>query len=489
MKRHYPQNFYHSDASYPQRRPYHPGMDTSTSSSADTSMPPPMYHNPNPNPNPNPHPHGMETHPMGYASYPEHNFQDTGFGPRPGPAYPRGRGNRVYAKPYHRSPPVNSPAPMHTESRGPYIRVPEYTMIIRRTEFGWQFLGSIEDSHYWFLPKTNKESYITACRHVTPMVVSFMHDRAHRSAAVYIVTEESAKSPWKCENVSSRKSSVPLREWIYFSEVFHILDKHALSTSASSSAQTPIVWNRCVDRDMVYIVQELVMKYLGMDDTVKEKPLVLYHGTNIESVRSIMSQGFKVLPCKCEGGEDTTELKSGKIEQFKDSTNCTCRMMGKGVYGCSFYRAVKFAQKKFGRSACILRFVVPKSVVFYTVKKEDICECSCEQSYVDHCGKLIQKYGAVYLGNNSLPATSSPEWVIGDPRKCSPINFIAFPAKHADDDVVEESLSVASSGSRSERRRVEEDVVEDSEYLPSSKDYIYSGEDGEVDEGVFEDSS
>ncbi len=334
----------------------------------------------------------------------------------------------------HTSPPVFSAYSMASS-------IPEYTMIIRKTQHGWQFLASIEDSPYWFLPKTDKDSYAMACRDVTPMILTFLHDRSRQQAAVYIATDENARAPWRSVQKPTRRSIVPLRDWIYFSEVFVQLDKHATdqssSTSSSSHVSTPAVWNRLVHRSMVFIIQDLLIRFLGIEDVPKDKPLVLYHGTSLDAVKHIMAKGFEIPACKCDGGvQETTEIKSNKLFDFKDtfdvkatSHECVCRMMGKGVYGCSFYRASKFAQSKFGKKACVLRFVVHKSVNFYTVQREDTCSCPCEQSFVDHCGKLIEKHGAVHLKNDSLPATTSPEWVIGDPSKCFPINYIYFPPR------------------------------------------------------------
>jgi len=192
---------------------------------------------------------------------------------------------------------------------------------------------------------------------------------------------------------------------------------------------------------MVHILQDVLIRFLGLEEMPRDRPMVMYHGTSLDAVKNILTKGFEILPCKCEGGEsDTTEIKTNKdtaatsMFDFKDDdetfrTWCTCRMMGKGIYGCSFYRASKFAQAKFGKKACVLRFVVHKSVHFYTVQKEDVCACPCAQAYVDHCGKLVEKYGAVHLKNDSLPATTSPEWVIGDASKCFPINYIYFPPR------------------------------------------------------------
>jgi hypothetical protein len=210
---------------------------------------------------------------------------------------------------------------------------------------------------------------------------------------------------------------------------------------------------------MIYILQDSpLLRFLGIEDIsqVKESPLVLYHGTNLDAVKNIMTQGFKILPCKCEGGENTTELASNKIFSFENTENCICRMMGKGIYGCSFFRAAKFAQAKFGRTACVLRFVVNKKVDFYTVKKEDTCGCPCSQSFVDHCGKLIEKYGAVHLKNDSLPATTSPEWVVGNEKMCTPLNYIYFPPR---------SDSKSESDSRSETNEFKPEEYECGEIL------------------------
>jgi len=48
---------------------------------------------------------------------------------------------------------------------------------------------------------------------------------------------------------------------------------------------------------------------------------------------------------------------------------------------------------------------------------------------VDHPGNLLKKHEGVFLSNNSLPATTSPEWVIRDRKNVLATNFIYFPPK------------------------------------------------------------
>jgi hypothetical protein len=311
------------------------------------------------------------------------------------------------------------------------VNVPKYTMVLRRHHLGWQFLGSIEENSFWYLPHTRPDSFLEyfAKNPLKPTVIRYRDE----TIAVYISTDDNFRCPWKIVQKDTRKSFIPLRDWIFVSEIYSNVDN-----------EFPTVWGRRVHRILPEIFDTCLLSYLGIDPKKKDYPLVLYHGTNLDNARGIMKDGFKIFKCVHEGGDKvTTEIADNKFISEKDG-ECRCRMMGPGIYGCSFVRAQLFAQKKYGQQAAIVRLVVNNDLTFYFVKNTDVCECGCAQPYVDHRGNLLKRHEGVYLANNSYPATTSPEWVVRNEKNVLATNFIFFPPKREfekrpreDDDVKE----------------------------------------------------
>lgn len=120
-------------------------------------------------------------------------------------------------------------------------------------------------------------------------------------------------------------------------------------------------------------------------------PLVLYHGTSVETAHVIARAG-RLLPA------------AGPA------------MLGPGVYLARWDKAVSFSEHDAMGMARLGESRVLRCIVFapkmFTMTRECVCVCGCGKSFVDHANHYGAEHDMTYVPDNSLPATRRAEWCV-----------------------------------------------------------------------------
>ena len=145
-----------------------------------------------------------------------------------------------------------------------------------------------------------------------------------------------------------------------------------------------------------------------------------------------------------------------------DSRVCRCRMMGPAVYGTCFRRALAFAATRLvSGSSTEHRDTSPNvSIVRFAVttdRKErqvaTVCECGCEQRYVDHLGRWKRRCDCIIVPAVLTGPTKFVEVAVASPEQCMILSWGTWPRKYGQREGSNPSLGEYYDSSRHATRR------------------------------------